>query len=61
VEPALAAGGESRELGTRYERQPRNEYVTTNVFRFDAAGKLVEHWDAVREVPSETKNGNSMY
>ena len=30
-------------------------------FRFDENGKIVEHWDAIQEVPDETKNGNPMY
>lgn len=37
------------------------EYVTMDFFRFDSAGKIVEHWDAIQEVPQETKNGNTMY
>jgi predicted SnoaL-like aldol condensation-catalyzing enzyme len=24
-------------------------------------GKIVEHWDAIQEVPDETKSGNPMY
>ena len=41
---------------------PGNEqYVTMDFFRFDDNGKIVEHWDSIQEVPSETKNGNSMY
>ena len=41
---------------------PGNEqYVTMDFFRFDAHGKIVEHWDSIQEVPSETKNGNTMY
>ncbi len=38
-----------------------DEYVTMDFFRFDENGKIVEHWDAIQEVPSETKNGNLMY
>jgi predicted SnoaL-like aldol condensation-catalyzing enzyme len=38
-----------------------DEYVTMDFFRFDADGKIVEHWDAIQEVPNETKNGNPMY
>ena len=38
-----------------------DEYVTMDFFRFDERGKIVEHWDAIQEIPSETKNGNSMY
>lgn len=37
------------------------EYVTMDFFRFDNNGKIVEHWDAIQEIPSETKNGNRMY
>ncbi len=37
------------------------EYVTMDFFRFDTAGKIVEHWDAMQEIPAETLNGNTMY
>ena len=30
-------------------------------FRFDDSGKIMEHWDAVQEIPDTTKNGNTMY
>jgi predicted SnoaL-like aldol condensation-catalyzing enzyme len=40
---------------------PGNElYVTMDFFRFDANGKIVEHWDAIQNVPSESKNDNTM-
>lgn len=29
-----------------------------DIFRFDAEGKILEHWDAIQEVPIEAKNGN---
>lgn len=38
-----------------------DDYVTMDFFRFDADGKIVEHWDAIQVVPSEAKNGNLMY
>lgn len=38
-----------------------DEYVTMDFFRFDEKGKIVEHWDAIQEVPKETMNGNTMY
>lgn len=45
-----------------HQTWPGNEhYVTMDFFRFDNNGKIVEHWDSVQEVPSETKNGNPMY
>ena len=38
-----------------------NEYVTMDFFRFDDKGKIVEHWDAVQEIPEDSKNDNGMY
>ena len=38
-----------------------DEYVTMDFFRFDEKGKIVEHWDAIQEIPNKTKNGNRMY
>jgi len=41
---------------------PKNEeYVTMDFFRFDDGGKIVEHWDAMQEIPEESANGNTMY
>lgn len=37
------------------------QYVTMDFFRFDDNGKIVEHWDAIQDVPKSSKNGNSMY
>ena len=37
------------------------EYVTMDFFRFDYHGKIVEHWDAIQEVPEHSANGNTMY
>ena len=34
-----------------------HQYVTMDFFRFDDHGKIVEHWDAIQEIPGETKNG----
>ena len=45
-----------------YQTWPEGEeYVTMDFFRFDENGKIVEHWDAIQDVPDESKNGNSMY
>ena len=41
---------------------PGNEhYVTRDVFRFDDQGRVVEHWDSIQEVPSESEDDNPMY
>ncbi|MES9843112.1 MAG: nuclear transport factor 2 family protein [Candidatus Sedimenticola sp. PURPLELP] len=37
------------------------EYVTMDFFRFDENGKIVEHWDAIQEIPDVSKNANTMY
>lgn len=38
-----------------------DEYVTMDFFRFDENGKIVEHWDAMQQIPESTENGNTMY
>ncbi|MBK0382430.1 ester cyclase [Pedobacter sp. SD-b] len=37
-----------------------DEYVTMDFFRFED-GKIVEHWDAIQQIPAESANGNKMY
>ena len=37
------------------------QYVTMDFFRFNDQGKIIEHWDSIQEVPSESKNSNPMY
>ena len=45
-----------------HQTWPGNEqYVTMDFFRFDDNGKIVEHWDAIQDIPAESKNGNTMY
>jgi predicted SnoaL-like aldol condensation-catalyzing enzyme len=45
-----------------HQTWPGNEeYVTMDFFRFDEHGKIVEHWDSIQKIPTETKNGNPMY
>lgn len=38
-----------------------DEYVTMDFFRFDQNGRIVEHWDAIQEVPESSASGNPMY
>lgn len=45
-----------------HQTWPGNEeYVTMDFFRFDANGKIVEHWDAIQRISHSSLNGNSMY
>lgn len=45
-----------------HQRWPGNEeYVTMDFFRFDKNGKIVEHWDAMQQIPDFSENGNTMY
>ena len=48
-------------LHTHQTWPDNEEYVTMDFFRFDDAGKIVEHWDAMQAIPNESKNGNLMY
>jgi len=38
-----------------------DEYVTMDFFRFDADGKICEHWDAIQQIPEKSANPNTMY
>lgn len=38
-----------------------DQYVTMDFFRFDADGKIIEHWDSIQQVPESSKNPNTMY
>lgn len=37
------------------------DYAVVNIFRCDADGKIIEHWDVLQEVPLESANGNTMF
>jgi predicted SnoaL-like aldol condensation-catalyzing enzyme len=40
---------------------PNPEWAGIDIFRLDAQGKVVEHWDVLQVVPKEAKHANGMF
>ena len=55
------AEGDLVALHTHQTWPGNEEYVTMDFFRFDDNGKIVEHWDAMQQIPTTSANGNTMY
>lgn len=55
------AQGELVALHTHQVWPGNDAYVTMDFFRFDAKGKICEHWDAIQQIPKTSKNPNTMY
>lgn len=54
------AQGELVALHTHQTWPGNDRYVTMDFFRFDAHGKIVEHWDAIQQVPEQMAHENGM-
>jgi predicted SnoaL-like aldol condensation-catalyzing enzyme len=55
------AEGDLVALHTHQVWPGNEEYVTMDFLRFDANGKIVEHWDAIQQIPSNMAHTNGMY
>lgn len=55
------AEGDLVSLHTHQTWPDNDQYVTMDFFRFDTNGKIVEHWDAIQQVPENSANENTMY
>lgn len=53
--------GELVALHTHQVWPGNEEYVTMDFFRFDEKGKIVEHWDAIQQIPDKSAHDNGMY
>ncbi|MBN9622033.1 MAG: nuclear transport factor 2 family protein [Actinobacteria bacterium] len=55
------AEGDLVALHTRVLGLGEGEHAAVDMYRFDAAGKIVEHWEVIQPVPADAANENGMF
>jgi len=56
-----AIDGDLAFVHVRYLDWAGQETAGVDIFRFDANGKIVEHWDVLQPVPKNANNANTMF
>ncbi|HEY2013505.1 MAG TPA: nuclear transport factor 2 family protein [Bryobacteraceae bacterium] len=57
----IAVDGDLAFVHVRYLSLFGQETAGVDIFRFDADGKIVEHWDVLQPVPATSNNANTMF
>lgn len=56
----ILADGNLVAVHSRFELAPGKEMAVMDIFRVEN-GKIVEHWDAMQDVPAKAANSNTMF
>jgi len=57
----VAIDGDLAFIHVRYLDWGGKETAGVDIFRFDADGKILEHWDVLQPVPETANNTNTMF